>query len=193
MKKAIILARVSTPEQQKTGLSIDEIQLPKLRQYLLDKGFEPDQEFIFQETASQKLRKKFDAMVQYVKSNPEIKAIIVFKIDRLTRNYRDAVEIDNLRLNYDIQLHFLYEKLILDKDSFGSDIDRWDDAVHDAKKHITRCQAYAIETLQSKLASQELYGKAPYGYKNNSKELLRMNMTIYEVNFKKIKMNIWSS
>lgn len=62
MKKGIILARVSTPEQQRTGLSIDDIQLPRLRQYAKDNDIEvlPIHEFVFQETASQKLRKKFD-------------------------------------------------------------------------------------------------------------------------------------
>ena len=40
MKKGIILARVSTPEQQKTGLSIEDIQLPQLRDYAKENGIE---------------------------------------------------------------------------------------------------------------------------------------------------------
>ncbi|MFW5719716.1 MAG: hypothetical protein ACOCXT_01670 [Candidatus Dojkabacteria bacterium] len=62
MQKAIILARVSTQEQQETGLSLDKIQLPQLRQYAIDNGFTvaPEHEFVFQETASQKLRKKLN-------------------------------------------------------------------------------------------------------------------------------------
>lgn len=87
MKKAIILARVSTPEQQRSGLSLDEIQLPKLRDYIASKGYEIDKEFTFQETASQKLRKQFDEMVRYIKSDPEIIAIVAIRIDRLTRNF----------------------------------------------------------------------------------------------------------
>ncbi len=170
MKKAVILARVSTPEQAKHGLSIEEIQLPKLRDYAKDHGMVIDKEFCFQETASQKLRKQFDAMIKYVKDNPEIKAIIGYRVDRLTRNFRDAVAMDNLRINYDKELHFLYDKLVLTKESFGKDIDNWDDAVHDAKKHINRCQAYALETIQSKLLTGQIYGKAPYGYKNFTPE-----------------------
>jgi DNA invertase Pin-like site-specific DNA recombinase len=48
MKKAIILARVSTKEQEETGLSIDKIQLPQMRQYAIDNELEVVKEFVFQ-------------------------------------------------------------------------------------------------------------------------------------------------
>ena len=37
--KAVILARVSTIRQEKEGLSIQEIQLPRLRTYCEEKGW----------------------------------------------------------------------------------------------------------------------------------------------------------
>lgn len=168
MKKGIILARVSTPEQQKTGLSIEEIQLPQLREYAKDNNIEvlSEHEFVFQETASQKLRKKFDEMVAFVKENKDITEVIAFRVDRMTRNYRDAVEMDTLRTEYHKKLHFVNDRLVLDERSVGRDLQDWDLKVFLAKQHINRCQEDSINTIRSKLSSQEMYGKAPYGYEN---------------------------
>lgn len=175
MKKAIILARVSTPEQEKTGLSLEDIQLPQMRDYALEKGLVVDSEYVFQETASQKLRKKFDEMVDYVKKSNDIQAIIAFRVDRMTRNYRDAVEMDNLRIEYHKELHFVNDRLMLDENSVGRDIQDWDLKVFLAKQHINRCQEDAHNTLQSKLKSGGTYGRAPYGYRNIGKDEQRQH------------------
>ena len=47
MIKAVILARVSTLRQEKEGLSLQDIQLPILRDYAKDHDFEVDKEFVF--------------------------------------------------------------------------------------------------------------------------------------------------
>lgn len=178
--KGIILARVSTPEQQKQGLSIEDIQLPQLRQYAIDNGIEvsKENEFVFQETAGQKLRKKFDEMVEFIKVNKDITEIIAFRVDRMTRNYRDAVKIDTLRTEFQKRLHFTSDRLVLDEKSVGRDIQDWDLKVFLAKQHINRCQEDSQNTIQSKLKNQEIYGLAPYGYKNyrdeNNKASVRM-------------------
>lgn len=150
MKKGIILARVSTPEQQKTGLSIEEIQLPQLRDYAKENDIEIIREFVFQETASQKLRKKFDEMIDFIKASKDISVIIAFRVDRMTRNYRDAVEMDILRTEYHKELHFVNDRLVLDEKSVGRDIQDWDLKVFLAKQHINRCQEDARNTLESK-------------------------------------------
>lgn len=166
MKKAIILARVSTPQQAKQGLSLDEIQLPRLREYADTLGLEIEQEFVFQETADEKIRRKFDEMISLLKERKDIKAIISFRVDRLTRNYRDAVAMDDLRVNYDKELHFVEDRLVLDANSYGRDIQDWDLKVFLAKQHINRLKEDSNNTLMAKLKSGEQYGKAPYGYKN---------------------------
>jgi len=166
MKKAILLARVSTPEQQKTGLSLEDIQLPKMREYARDHDIKIVSDYIFQETASGKLRKKFNEMVEFIKISPDIPIIIAFRVDRMTRNYRDAVEMDVLRTEYNKELHFVNDRLILTAKSFGRDIQEWDMKVFLAKQHINRCQEDSMNTIQSKLRNYEIYGMAPYGYKN---------------------------
>jgi len=170
MKKAIILARVSTVEQEKTGLSIQNIQLPQMKEYAIENNFEVIKEFIFQETASQKLRKKFDEMIEYVKQQKDVEVVIAFRVDRMTRNYRDAVNMDTLRTEYGKELHFVNDRLVLKKDTYGREIQDWDTKVYLAKQHINRCQEDANSLLFTKLKSGEQYGKAPFGYRNMPKE-----------------------
>lgn len=109
--KAVILARVSTLRQEKEGLSLKDIQLPILRDYARDNGFEIDSEFVFSESADRKIRTKFNEMITYVKNNPKIEAIIAYRVDRITRNYRDAVLIDDLRSEHHKEIHFVHDRL----------------------------------------------------------------------------------
>jgi site-specific DNA recombinase len=170
MKKAVIFARVSTPEQQKQGLSLDEIQLPKMRTYAEENGLIIEREYVFQETASDKLRKQFDEMVRDVKKATDIFAVVAFRVDRLTRNFRDAVAMDELRKKYGKELHLVDDRLVIKQDTYGKEIGDWDTKVYLAKQHINRCQEDAYNTLYSKLEAGESYGKAPYGYKNDEAE-----------------------
>ena len=170
MTKAVILARVSTARQEKEGLSLKDIQLPVLRDYAKDKGLEIEQEFVFSESADYKIRKKFDEMVEYVKSNNSVEAIIAYRVDRITRNFRDAVLIDELRLNYNKEIHFVYDRLVISKNTMGRDIQDWDLKVFLAKQYLNRLKEDASNSASFMLRNGLLPGKAPYGYKNMVKE-----------------------
>ncbi|MCL4339447.1 recombinase family protein [Patescibacteria group bacterium] len=85
--KAVILTRVSTLKQEKEGLSLKDIQLPELGDYATKRDFEVVKEFVFSESADYKIRKKFNTMIDFVKGNEDIKAIISYRVDRITRNY----------------------------------------------------------------------------------------------------------
>jgi site-specific DNA recombinase len=170
MTKAVILARVSTMRQEKEGLSLKEIQLPVLRDYAKDKGLEVEQEFVFSESADYKIRKKFDEMVQYVKASKDVKIIIAYRVDRITRNFRDAVLIDDLRLNYDKEIHFVYDRLVIRKETLGRDIQDWDLKVFLAKQYLNRLKEDATNSAAYMLKNGLLPGKATYGYKNVIKE-----------------------
>jgi len=165
--KGIILARVSTKEQEKTGLSIEKIQLPQLRDYAKRHNIEVVNEYVFQETAaSNKQRKMFNSVIEEIKRKKDIKIIITFRVDRLTRNFKDAVEMEILRKEYNKELHFVSDRLVLKQNSYGKEIQEWDMKVFLAKQHINRCQEDSHNTLKSKLESGEQYGLAPFGYKN---------------------------
>lgn len=164
--KAVILARVSTLRQEKEGLSLKEIQLPILRDYASDHDFEVVKEFVFSESADRKIRTKFNEMITFVKADPEIKAIIAFRVDRITRNFRDAVEMDNLRMDYNKELHFAHDRLVITQKSVGRDIQDWDLKVFLAKQTINRLKEDAYTTSQRKLERGEWPVGAPYGYIN---------------------------
>jgi site-specific DNA recombinase len=166
MTKAVILARVSTTKQEREGLSLKEIQLPVLRDYAQGRGLEVEREFVFSESAGYKIRKKFDEMVEYVKANNSIEAIIAYRVDRITRNFRDAVLIDELRLDYNKEIHFVYNKLVISKDTVGRDIQDWDLQVFLAKQYLNRLKEDAVNSAAYMLRNGLLPGKALYGYRN---------------------------
>jgi len=166
MEKAIIIARVSTLKQEKEGLSLEKIQLPILRKYAEDNNLEIAKEFVFSESADRKIRKKFNEIIAFVKNHPGIKTIISYRVDRVTRNYRDAVLFDDLRMDYDKELHFVHDRLVLTKKSVGRDITDWDTKVYLAKQFLNRLKEDAIISALRKLENHEWPGKAPFGYQN---------------------------
>lgn len=164
--KAVILARVSTSRQEQEGLSLKEMQLPALRNYSASKGLEIDKEFVFSESADQKIRTKFNEMVEYIKNNEEIGCIIAYRVDRITRNFRDAVLVNDLMHEYDIELHFVEDRLIINKDTVGTSITNWDTKVFLGKQYLNRLREDGINSLNHKLEQGELPTRAPFGYRN---------------------------
>ena len=164
--KAVILARVSTLRQEQEGLSLKEMQLPTLREYAKSKGFEVADEFVFQESAADKIRNKFNEMVDYVKQHPDIKKIIAYRVDRITRNFRDHHEADVLMKEYGIEFHFVQDRLIINKETTGRDITDWDTKVYLGKQYINRLREDGINTANYKLRNGEFPGWAPFGYMN---------------------------
>ncbi|HUX48636.1 MAG TPA: recombinase family protein [Dehalococcoidia bacterium] len=164
MTKAVILARVSTVKQEREGLSLKEIQLPVLRDYVQSKGLTVEKEFVFSETADSKIRRKFDEMVKYVKENEDIKAIVAYRVDRITRNFRDAVLVDELLQDYGKEIHFVHDRLVIDKDTVGMGIFAWDTQVYLAKQYLNRLKEDARNSASLMLRNGLLPGNAPYGY-----------------------------
>lgn len=164
--KAVILARVSTLKQEKEGLSLKEIQLPILQEYAKNKGFEIEKEFVFNESADQKIRKKFKDMVSYIKKRSDIKVVIAYRVDRITRNFRDAVLVDELIKDYDKEVHFVDDKLVINNDSMSRDIQTWDLKVFLAKQYLNRLKEDAKSSAMFKLKRGEWPGQAPFGYDN---------------------------
>lgn len=164
--KAVILARVSTLRQEKEGLSLQDIQVPTLRKYAQEKGIEVVREFVFSESADRKIRTKFNEMLQFVRTNKDIEAIIAYRVDRVTRNYRDAVLIDDLRMEHQKEIHFVYDRLVINNKTTGRDITDWDTKVYLGKQVLNTLKDYAVTSAQGKLTRGEWPSKAPYGYIN---------------------------
>jgi site-specific DNA recombinase len=60
------------------------------------------QEYIDVETAKQTGRAAFGEMVAYLKAHPSVRVMLVEKTDRLYRNLKDWMRVDEL----DVEIHF---------------------------------------------------------------------------------------
>ncbi len=166
-RQAVLFARVSTARQGKEGLSLREIQLPRMREYAKEYNLKIAKEYKVNETGGQyKTRKKFNEMVEYVKENDFITDVIAFRVDRITRNPRDAVIIDELRSKYHKRIHFIDDNFILDENSGRNDLFQWDAKVLFARQYLEGVKEDGVNSKISKLEKGELPWKAPYGYKN---------------------------
>ena len=91
-------------------------------------------------------------------------------VDSATRNYRDAVLIDDLRTNYGKEIHFVHERLVVGPKTVGRDIGDWDTRVYLAKQYLNRLKEDAHISIRHKLKNSEWPGKAPFGYQNITNE-----------------------
>jgi len=113
--KALLYARVSSKEQEKEGYSIPS-QLKLLRDYALAHDIAIAQEYIDVETAKQSGRSKFGEMVRQMRQHQSLRTILVEKTDRLYRNLKDWVTLDEL----DVEIHLIKEGVVLSRDSRSS-------------------------------------------------------------------------
>jgi site-specific DNA recombinase len=75
------------------------------------------QDYVDVETAKQTGRAAFGEMVAWLRAHPDVRAIIVEKTDRLYRNLKDWVTIDEL----DAEIHFPKEGVVLSRESRSSE------------------------------------------------------------------------
>jgi recombinase len=56
-------------------------------------------------------------LIEYLKANPEVKTVLVEKTDRLYRNFKDYVTLED----YDLEVHLVKEGSIISKNSKSHD------------------------------------------------------------------------
>jgi DNA invertase Pin-like site-specific DNA recombinase len=112
MREAVIYARVSSKDQEREGFSIPA-QLKFLREYTLKNEFRVVREFVDVETAKTTGRKKFGEMLTFFSQNPNCRVLIVEKTDRLYRNFRDCVTLEDM----DVEIHLPKEGQIISKEA----------------------------------------------------------------------------
>src|SRR5215472_11040318 len=93
-RQAVIYARVSSKEQEKEGFSIPA-QLKLLKDYAAAQGIAVAKEYVDVETAKQTGRTAFGEMIGHLKSQRSIRVLLVEKTDRLYRNLKDWVTVDD--------------------------------------------------------------------------------------------------
>ncbi len=157
---AVIYARVSSREQEEEGWSIDA-QLRLLREYATEHGIAVVEEFAEAHTAKVAGRRAFGEMVEFLSGNRSC-AILVEKTDRLYRNIRDWVTIEDLGAT----LHFVREGQIIGPASRSSD-----KLIHGFKVLMARNYVDNLsEEIRKGMSEKALQGvypsHAPLGYLN---------------------------
>jgi site-specific DNA recombinase len=168
MRQAVLYARVSTKDQEKEGFSIPA-QLKFLREYAVKNSLKIVREFVDVETAKTTGRKQFGEMVHFFQKNALCRTVIVEKTDRLYRNFRDFVTLEDLG----VELHLPKEGQIIGKDAKSQA-----KLVHGiqlviARNYIENLREEVRKGMREK-ASQGIYpSRPPLGYTNN-----KLNHTI---------------
>lgn len=158
--QAVIYARVSSREQEKEGYSIPA-QLKYLNEYADKKGFHVVQEFTDNETAKKSGRTNFNEMLKFLKHNKNIRTVLVEKTDRLYRNFKDYVVLED----YDLEIHLVKEGSVLSKESKSHDKFIHGIKVLMAKNYIDNLSEEVKKGLYEKASQGYWVSKPPHGYK----------------------------
>lgn len=168
--KVIIYCRVSSKEQEETGYSLDA-QEKLLKEYADQKNFDVVKIYRISESASGKqIRKTFNEMLQFaVKS--KISIILCEKIDRLTRNLKDAASIsDWINENEIREVHFVKENFIVNKNTRAHENLVWDMKVAIARFYTNNLSEEVKKGQKEKIAQGGYPQKAPIGYKTTGEK-----------------------
>ncbi|HWR50188.1 MAG TPA: recombinase family protein, partial [Bryobacteraceae bacterium] len=158
---AVLYARVSSKDQDREGFSIPA-QLDLLRSYACANGHAILREFVDVETAKRTGRTGFGEMIALMRKEKPRPILLVEKTDRLYRNLKDWVTIDDLGLG----VHFVKENFVLSPESRSSEKFMHGIKVLMAKNYIDNL---AEETKKGMLekARQGIWPSfAPLGYLN---------------------------
>ena len=158
----MIYARVSSKEQEREGYSIDA-QLKLLRHYAKDLGVRVLEEYVDVETAKGTGRKGYARMVAFLKEHPGCRAVLVEKTDRLYRNLKDWVTLEDMT----VEIHLVKEGVILSPESRSHEKFMHGIRVLMAKNYIDNLSEEVRKGMQEKADQGHWPSVAPVGYVNN--------------------------
>ena len=161
MVEAVMYTRVSSKDQEREGFSIPA-QQRLLSAYAERMDIAVVAEFVDVETAKQSGREQFSEMLKYLKKRPTCKAILVEKTDRLYRNIKDYVTLEDLGY----ELHFVKEGGVMTPDSRSSDKFMHGIRVMVAKNYVDVLSEEAKKGMLEKARQGIWPARAPYGYRN---------------------------
>jgi site-specific DNA recombinase len=159
--QAVAYARVSSKEQEREGYSIPS-QLKLLRDYALHQDLDIAHEFVDVETAKQAGRGNFGEMLKFLARNRTCRALLVEKTDRLYRNLKDWVSIDELEL----EIHLVKENVVLSHSSRSAEKFMHGIKVLMAKNYIDNMAEEVSKGLRKKAEQGMWPSYSPLGYRN---------------------------
>ncbi len=159
--KAVAYIRVSSKEQEK-GYSLTA-QEQLIRKYAEEEGYEIVELFREAMSAKKAGRKKFNAMLKYLRAHKDVNKLLVEKTDRITRNFKDVVDLDEIS---GLEIHFVKENLIISEDSKSQDKMLYGLRVVLSKQYIDNLKEEAAKGILAKIEDGIYPSVAPIGYYN---------------------------
>jgi site-specific DNA recombinase len=160
---AVLYTRVSSREQEQEGFSL-EAQSKLLRDYAERNDLEIVRAFEDVETAKTTGRKQFGEMLDFFRRNRRTcRVLLVEKTDRLYRNTKDAVKVEDL----DIETHFVKEAQVLSRDAKSQVKFMHDIRLAVARNYSENLREEVKKGMLEKAEQGTYPGRAPFGYLNN--------------------------
>lgn len=163
--KTVIFCRVSSKEQEIEGYSLQS-QEKLLSEYAQARNSSVIKVFSISESASGSVqRNTFKQMLEFLTKN-NVKILIVEKTDRLTRNHKDAVAINDwVNEDAERQVHFVKENFYLHKESRSNEKFVWNIKVSVGEYYLDNLSEEVKKGQKEKLAQGWFPAKPPLGYK----------------------------
>lgn len=158
---SVLYARVSSKEQAEEGFSIPA-QRHLLRTYAQREGLQIVIEFSDDETAKSAGRTGFGAMLTFLREHPDVRTLIVEKVDRLTRNFEDYGALKRLGL----AIHFVKEGTVLHPQAHSSVRLFTGMRVLMAEHYVENLSEEVKKGMHEKAAEGGWPTWAPLGYRN---------------------------
>ena len=164
LKKAVILARVSTKEQEE-GYSITA-QKHRLQHYCERKALEIIHTFEVVESSTNGDRKDFMRMIDFIRKQQGCIALVADKVDRVQRSFKEYPLLDALIQEGKLELHFNTENYIIHRESVSQERLMWSIGVVMAQSYVDSLRDNVKRSIEQKLRIGEVIGTAPIGYLN---------------------------
>lgn len=162
MKLAVAYTRVSSAEQLREGFSVP-VQKSIADAYAEKLGITIEAHFSADETGGQKTaRAEFIRMVAYLRSHPKVRTVLVEKVDRLYRNHRDYVTLDEIG----VEIHFIKLGLIVGVGSRSNDLLQHDIQLALARHYLANLSEEVKKGMIRKCEEGGYPSWAPLGYAN---------------------------
>ncbi len=163
--KAVILARVSTKEQE-DGHSL-EAQTRNLELYAQRKALQIVKVFTVIESSTKGERPEFMRMIDFIKGQKEKVALIVDTVDRLQRSFKETPILNELLEKDILELHFVKEGNVLTKDANSTQKLMWNMGVVMSQSYTDSLSDNVKRSVRHKISNGEWSGPAPLGYLNS--------------------------
>ncbi len=161
IKYAYIYRRVSSKKQEK-GYSLDA-QERVMNEYAKKHGYIVAGDFCEGVTSGKAGRKQFNIMLKELNAHPEVRTIITEKTDRIYRNFKDYVTLDEFK---GLEVHLVVEgKIISDKSNSHEKLMHAIKVVL-AKNYLDNLSEEVKKGQKEKIRQGGFPHKAPLGYLN---------------------------